>query len=110
MSPTLAAAGVTTLTHSHATGSTSGPILLAGTASLLICLFLSPKFGVSYVASDEPALRNVLPDLLTTLRLRASWGTTGRSPSSGALQTFSPQPYLISASSIGHSTSCVATT
>lgn len=64
-------------------------------------LFLSPKFGVSYVASDEPAIRNALPDLLSTMRLRASWGTTGRSPASGALTTFNPSPYLITGGSVG---------
>jgi TonB-dependent starch-binding outer membrane protein SusC len=63
--------------------------------------FLSPKFGVSYVASDEPAVRNALPDLLSTLRLRASWGTTGRSPSSGALQTFAPSAFLITGGTVG---------
>jgi TonB-dependent starch-binding outer membrane protein SusC len=65
-------------------------------------LFLSPKFGASYVMSDEPAIRNMLPDLVTTLRLRASFGTTGRSPGgTGALQTYSAQPFLISGSNIG---------
>ena len=62
--------------------------------------FLSPKIGFSYVASDEPALRNVLPSLITTLRLRGTWGTTGRSPSSGSLETYSASPYLLTASSI----------
>lgn len=64
-------------------------------------LFLSPKVGASYVLSDEPAIRNVLPDLFNTVRLRASFGTTGRSPGSGALQTYSANPFLISNSNIG---------
>jgi phospho-N-acetylmuramoyl-pentapeptide-transferase len=34
------------------TGSASGPVLIAGTASLLICLFLSPKF-ISFLRGRE---------------------------------------------------------
>jgi TonB-linked SusC/RagA family outer membrane protein len=64
-------------------------------------MFLSPKVGLSYVMSDEPAIRGFLPDLFTTVRLRASFGTTGRSPGSGALQTYSANPYLISSSNLG---------
>lgn len=63
-------------------------------------LFLSPTFGISYVVSDEPAVRKVLPELISTLRLRTSYGTTGRSPSSGALQTYSAQPYLLTATQV----------
>jgi TonB-dependent starch-binding outer membrane protein SusC len=64
-------------------------------------IFLSPTIGLSYVASDEPAVRNMLPDAISTLRLRTRWGTTGRSPSGGALQTYSAQPFLITATTIG---------
>jgi TonB-dependent starch-binding outer membrane protein SusC len=64
-------------------------------------LFLSPKVGASYVLSDEPAIRNVLPDLFNTVRVRASFGTTGRSPGSGALQTYNANPFLITNSNIG---------
>jgi TonB-linked SusC/RagA family outer membrane protein len=57
--------------------------------------FLSPKFGISYVVTEEPTLRDVLPGLLSTLRLRASYGTTGRSPgTTDALTTFSSQAFL----------------
>src|SRR5688572_313029 len=57
--------------------------------------FVSPKFGVSYVVTDEPSMRNFLPGLLNTLRVRASYGTTGRSPgTTDALTTFSAQAFL----------------
>jgi TonB-linked SusC/RagA family outer membrane protein len=55
--------------------------------------FYLPKFGASYVISEEPfweGFRNTVP----TLRLRAAYGTTGRSPSSGALQTYSPSKFV----------------
>ncbi len=58
--------------------------------------FLSPKFGVSYVLSDEPFFRDALPELLSTLRLRASYGTTGRSPgNTDALRTFNSASFLL---------------
>lgn len=57
--------------------------------------FFLPKIGVSYVVSDEPfwgSVANVLP----TMRLRAAYGTTGRSPTAGAsLETYNAQPYAI---------------
>ena len=59
--------------------------------------FLSPKFGVSYVLSQEPFFRDVLPGFVNELRVRAAYGTTGRAPNQGALRTFDPQPYAISA-------------
>jgi TonB-dependent starch-binding outer membrane protein SusC len=49
--------------------------------------FYLPKFGASWVISQEPFWRDLLTTV-PTLRLRAAYGTTGRSPSSGALQTF----------------------
>jgi TonB-linked SusC/RagA family outer membrane protein len=64
-------------------------------------LFLSPTVGFSYVASDEPFIRGVLPELVSTLRLRARWGTTGRSPGTGALQTYSPAPFLVTPAEVG---------
>lgn len=49
-----------------------------------------PKFGVSWVASEEP-FWNVGP--LNTLRLRAAWGSTGRIPAAGAsLKSLAAQP------------------
>ncbi|MBA4159209.1 MAG: TonB-dependent receptor, partial [Gemmatimonadetes bacterium] len=38
--------------------------------------FFSPKLGVSYVLSEEPFFAARAPGLLSTLRLRAAWGTT----------------------------------
>lgn len=64
-------------------------------------VFYSPSIGLSYVISDEPAIRNVLPNAISTLRVRSRWGTTGRSPSSGALQTYSAQPFLITQTNVG---------
>ena len=55
--------------------------------------FYLPKFGASYVISEESfweGLSNAVP----TLRLRAAYGTTGRSPSSGALQTYVPSKFV----------------
>ena len=55
--------------------------------------FYLPKFGASYVISEEPfwsGLSNAIP----TMRLRAAYGTTGRSPSSGALQTYTPSKFV----------------
>ncbi|MGH7720385.1 MAG: TonB-dependent receptor domain-containing protein, partial [Gemmatimonadaceae bacterium] len=49
--------------------------------------FYLPKFGASYVISEEPFWAS-LSSLVPTLRLRAAYGTTGRSPASGAIQTF----------------------
>lgn len=46
-------------------------------------LFYLPKYGVSYVVSDEPVWREHLP-WINTMRLRAAYGTTGRSPAPGA--------------------------
>ncbi len=57
--------------------------------------FFLPSFGVSYVVSEEgffaPA-RSIVP----TLRLRAKYGETGRSPSAGAsLETYTANPFAI---------------
>lgn len=56
--------------------------------------FFLPKAGISYVISEE-SFWSPLSQVVSTMRLRAAWGTTGRSPSPGAaLQTFEPRPYL----------------
>jgi TonB-linked SusC/RagA family outer membrane protein len=62
--------------------------------------FFSPKIGASYVISDESFWQDNMPEWINTLRLRASWGTTGRSPSSGALTTFSASPYALTAGKV----------
>lgn len=57
--------------------------------------FLSPKVGFSYVISDENFWQENMPDFFGTLRLRTSYGTTGRSPTSGALRTYATAPYAL---------------
>lgn len=57
--------------------------------------FISPSVRVSYVATDEPRLRDLLPEAVSSLRLRGAFGTTGRAPTSGAaLTTFEPAPFV----------------
>jgi TonB-linked SusC/RagA family outer membrane protein len=59
--------------------------------------FFLPKAGVSYVMSQEPFWRERLP-WFSTLRLRAAYGTTGRSPSGvAALQTYVGANYVTDA-------------
>jgi TonB-linked SusC/RagA family outer membrane protein len=56
--------------------------------------FFLPKAGASWVVSQEPFWRGV-SSFIPTLRLRAAYGTTGRSPSAVAsLQTYSRANYL----------------
>jgi hypothetical protein len=53
--------------------------------------FYAPKVGVSYVISEEDFFRNMFGEnVISALRLRAAYGETGRSPSSGARSTFNP--------------------
>ena len=60
--------------------------------------FFLPKAGVSWVLSEQSLWRNSVPDWFSTFRLRAAYGTTGRSPSSTAgLQTFVRANYLTEA-------------
>lgn len=63
--------------------------------------FFSPKVGVSWVASDEPFWRDNMPDLLSTFRLRAAYGTTGRSPTQGALATYTSSPFAFVDGGVG---------
>ncbi len=56
--------------------------------------FFLPKFGVSYIMSEE-GFWDPLRDVVSTFRLRAAYGTTGRSPSPGAsLKTYVAAPYV----------------
>jgi len=55
--------------------------------------FYLPKFGVSYVVSEEPFWKG-LASAIPTMRLRAAYGTTGRSPASGAAQTYNPSKFV----------------
>ncbi|HTE45293.1 MAG TPA: SusC/RagA family TonB-linked outer membrane protein [Gemmatimonadaceae bacterium] len=60
--------------------------------------FFLPKAGITYTMSDEPAIQHHLPSFISTFRVRAAYGTTGRSPSiTDALQTYSKSPYLTDA-------------
>jgi TonB-linked SusC/RagA family outer membrane protein len=57
--------------------------------------FVLPKFGATWTLSDEPFYEPVAR-FVNTLRMRASWGTTGRSPAPGAaLTTLVAAPYNI---------------
>lgn len=56
--------------------------------------FLSPSVGASYVISEEGFWKDGgLGRIFPTMRLRASFGQTGRSPTDGALALFNPTPY-----------------
>ena len=58
--------------------------------------FFSPKVGLSYVLSDEAFWQNsFLGDVVSTMRIRGAYGTTGRSPTSGALATFNAAPFVL---------------
>ncbi|MGH7468402.1 MAG: SusC/RagA family TonB-linked outer membrane protein [Longimicrobiales bacterium] len=64
--------------------------------------FYSPKVGVSYVISDESFFRSLVPEnAISTLRMRAAYGVTGRSPTSGARSTYSPTTNQISPTAVG---------
>jgi TonB-linked SusC/RagA family outer membrane protein len=63
--------------------------------------FFNPKVGVSYVISEEDFYPDAMRSLFSTLRLRTVWGSTGRSPNSGAsLTTFDSSPYAITSNSV----------
>ncbi len=63
--------------------------------------FFNPKVGVSYVLSEEEFYPVGLESAISTLRLRGVWGSTGRSPASGAsLTTFSSAPFAITAANV----------
>jgi outer membrane receptor protein involved in Fe transport len=52
-----------------------------------------PKIGMSYMVSETDFWQNALPSV-STLRLRAAYGTTGRAPRAGSsLTTFDAAPY-----------------
>lgn len=64
--------------------------------------FFNPKVGLSYVLSEEDFYPQAMRNLVSTLRLRSVWGSTGRSPgATAALITFSPQPYAVTATTVG---------
>ena len=50
-----------------------------------------PKFSVSYVVSEEPALQRYVPSWLSSLRLRGAYGGSGQQPGlNTALRTLAP--------------------
>jgi TonB-linked SusC/RagA family outer membrane protein len=56
--------------------------------------FILPKAGLSYVMSDE-SYWQPLASIIPTFRLRAAYGTTGRSPTgTSSLQTYSRSNYV----------------
>ena len=63
-------------------------------------LFL-PKVSASYVLSQESFWQRIAPGV-STLRLRAAYGTTGRSPDPGAsLRTYAPFTYVTPSGGVG---------
>ena len=63
--------------------------------------FFLPKVGASYVMSQQSFWHSLSP-VVSTFRLRAAYGTTGRAPSPGAsLRTFAPSPYVTPTGGVG---------
>ncbi|HVH12134.1 MAG TPA: TonB-dependent receptor, partial [Longimicrobium sp.] len=63
--------------------------------------FLSPSARVSYVVSDAPYW-SLPASGISSLRVRAAYGTTGRAPTAGAsLRTYSAAPFVTGANSVG---------
>lgn len=63
--------------------------------------FVNPKFGISYVVSEEDFYPELAQSLFPTLRLRGVWGSTGRSPgTTAALTTFTAAPFALSATDV----------
>ena len=64
--------------------------------------FVSPKGEVSYVISDEDYMTGIMSDRFSSLRLRAAWGRSARSPgATSALTTFGASPFAISSAETG---------
>lgn len=64
--------------------------------------FFNPKVGLSYVISEEEFYPDFARSVFSTLRLRSVWGSTGRSPGSGAsLTTYTSSPFAISSTAVG---------
>jgi TonB-linked SusC/RagA family outer membrane protein len=62
--------------------------------------FVLPKVGATWTLSEEPFFEG-LTKYVNTLRVRASWGTTGRSPAPGAaLTTLIAAPYNITGTTV----------
>jgi TonB-linked SusC/RagA family outer membrane protein len=64
--------------------------------------FKNPKVGLSYMISEEGFYPAFLESVMPTLRVRSVWGSTGRSPGSGAsLTTYSSSPFAITQTTVG---------
>lgn len=62
--------------------------------------FVLPKFGATWTISEEPFYER-FSNIVNTLRVRASWGTTGRSPRPGeALTTLIAAAYNLTGTTI----------
>jgi TonB-dependent starch-binding outer membrane protein SusC len=62
--------------------------------------FVLPKVGATWTLSEEPFFEG-LTKYVNTLRVRGSWGTTGRSPAPGAaLSTLIAAPYNITGTTV----------
>jgi TonB-linked SusC/RagA family outer membrane protein len=60
-----------------------------------------PKVSLSYVASEEPALRGILDGArVSSLKLRGAWGQAGRAPSAFS----APQTYTVNNVTLGTAT------
>ena len=58
--------------------------------------FFSPRVGVSYVISDEGFWQtSFLQSIVNTLQVRGAWGTTGKSPNSGARAYYAANPFAL---------------
>ena len=63
--------------------------------------FFLPKASVSYVISQEPYFAK-FASIVSTLRVRAAYGETGRAPSPGAsLRTYAPFTYVTPTGGVG---------
>jgi TonB-dependent starch-binding outer membrane protein SusC len=63
--------------------------------------FFNPKIGLSYVISEEDFYPEMLKSVFSTMRLRSVWGSTGRSPGSGAsLTTYTSSPFAITSTTV----------
>ena len=66
-----------------------------------------PKFSVSYIASDEPALKSLIGAVgVNSLKLRGAWGQAGRAPSAYS----APQTYTVDRVTLGTTTGSAART
>jgi TonB-dependent starch-binding outer membrane protein SusC len=63
--------------------------------------YFSPKAGISWVVSDEPFWQRSMPEFVSAFRVRAAYGTTGRSPVDGNLATYTTGAFALVDGSVG---------